>query len=414
MKKIVLSSIVASSVVMAGGYKIPEASLNAVALSAANVAHVKTADAAYYNPANMVFMSDENHLEADVKYIGLDSINYKGSYKDKFTNESGLDLDSESEDFLVPSLHYVSGKLGNARVGVSLVSPGGLSKRWTENPAKGVAEEFTLEIIEFNPTVALPVTDTVAVAFGFRIVHSSGIVKSDKGSPTNISRDMTGESTDFGYNLALSYKPTKALEFGLTYRSRVNLTQDGDAKLYNSALGPAPYNEASYDGSAQVTVPLPATFSAAIAYTLSSATTIEFVYENTQWSAYENLDFSYSEPLGSAILIGAFDKPVSKDWKDSNTYRLGITQELTSMTLMGGVVYDESPVPDSSLSFELPDSNSLAFSLGGRYHVSDKLDLGLAALYSTRESRTADNDSLDGEFTDGNVLIVSAGLGYKF
>ena len=408
MKKIVLSTIVASSVAVAGGYKIPEASLNAVALSAANIAHVKTADAAYYNPANMVFMSDENHLEADMKYIGLDSVNYKG----KVSGNGPYDLDSESEDFLVPSLHYVSGKLGNARVGVSLVSPGGLSKRWSTEPAKTSAEEFTLEVIEFNPTVALPVTDTVAVAFGFRIVHSSGVVKSDGTIASNItaSRDMTGDSTDFGYNLALSYKPTKALEFGLTYRSRVNLTEEGDAKL--DTTHPRA-NPTTYNGDAEVSVPLPATFSAAIAYTLPSATTIEFVYENTQWSAYENLEFSYDGSEGT-VLSQIFGSTTAKDWKDSNTYRLGITQEFTSMTLMGGVVYDESPVPDSSLSFELPDSNSLAFSLGGRYHVSDKLDLGLAALYSTRESRTADNDSLDGEFTDGNVLIVSMGIGYRF
>ena len=60
MKKILLMSLVASSILMAGGYKIPEASTNAVALGAANIAHNHSADAAYYNPASMVFMSDEH------------------------------------------------------------------------------------------------------------------------------------------------------------------------------------------------------------------------------------------------------------------------------------------------------------------------------------------------------------------
>lgn len=59
MKKIALLSLVTASVLMAGGYKIPETSLNAVALSAANIAHSHGADAAYYNPANMVFMEDK-------------------------------------------------------------------------------------------------------------------------------------------------------------------------------------------------------------------------------------------------------------------------------------------------------------------------------------------------------------------
>jgi len=50
MKKVVKGlalSAVASSVVMAGGYKIPEQSLNSMAKSGANVAYVTGADANY-------------------------------------------------------------------------------------------------------------------------------------------------------------------------------------------------------------------------------------------------------------------------------------------------------------------------------------------------------------------------------
>jgi len=72
--------LILTSALNAGGYKIPETSLNAVALSAANVAHSNTADAAYYNPANMAFMKEGNILEADLIYIGLSDVKYKGSY----------------------------------------------------------------------------------------------------------------------------------------------------------------------------------------------------------------------------------------------------------------------------------------------------------------------------------------------
>ena len=116
MKKIVLMSLVASSVLMAGGYKIPETSLNGVALSAANIAHNKSADAAYYNPANMVFMSNENHMEADLTYIGLDAPNYKGTVSLNGTPLGTHDIDAESENFLVPSLNYVSGDVSGARL----------------------------------------------------------------------------------------------------------------------------------------------------------------------------------------------------------------------------------------------------------------------------------------------------------
>ena len=39
---------------MASGYKIPETSTNSVALSGANIAHTRSTDAAYDNPANMI------------------------------------------------------------------------------------------------------------------------------------------------------------------------------------------------------------------------------------------------------------------------------------------------------------------------------------------------------------------------
>ena len=417
MKKIALMSLVASSVLMAGGYKIPETSLNGVALSAANIAHNKSADAAYYNPANMVFMANENHMEADLNYIGLDAPNYKGTVSLNGTPLGTHDIDAQSEDFLIPSLNYVSGDVSGARFGLSVVVPGGLSKRWENSVASFSAEEFTLETVEINPTIALPIGDKIGVAIGFRIIHTSGVVKST--SP-QASRDMTGDSIDFGFNAALAYKPTSELELGLTYRSQVDLTVEGDAKLsYIDAADDffiyTGIHNGTYtsDSGASVSVPLPAALSLAAAYTLPSKTTFEFVYERNFWSAYKTLDFNYG--TGANFVTNyVFGTPIAKNWNDTNAFRLGITQELDKMTLMAGMVYDETPVPDETLGFELPDSDSLSVSLGGRYQINEKMDVGLAVLYSMRDERTVSNNDLTGEFTGGNVLIVSAGMGYKF
>ena len=411
MKKIALMSLVASSVLMAGGFKIPETSTNAVALGAANIAHNhENADAAYYNPAKMVFMQDKNAFEADMTYIGLEKIKYKGTV----SGTGPYNLESESENFVVPTLHYVSGKLGDndARVGLSIVSPGGLSKRWNTEPAKTSAQEFTLKTIEINPTAAFKINDKLAVAVGFRILYSDGTVKSDghtvvSGKLANVSRDMTGTSTDFGYNLALAYNPTKALELGVTYRSKIDMTVEGNAKLTETRYG------TTYDGPGAVNLPLPATLDLAAAYTFASKTTVEFVYEKAFWSAYKSLDFNYDGTEGP-VLGAIFGTSIPKNWKDTNTFRIGLTQELNDLTLMAGYVYDNTPTPDKTIGFELPDSDSQAVSLGGRYKINESVDVGFSALYSMHKSRTVLNNSLDGEFSDGNVLIMSAGLGYKF
>jgi len=397
--KITTLSLVTATVLSAGGYKIPEVSTNGIALSAANVAHTTGADAAYYNPANMIFMDDENSIEADLIYIGLDAAKYTGK---NAGIHNGVEIDAQSETFIIPSLNYVSPKLGNARIGLSIVVPGGLTKRWNDSPAVDKAEEFTLQVVEINPTAAFEVTDSVAIAVGFRIIHSSGVVKSS----STASRDMNGNSTDFGYNLALAYKPSKEFDFGITYRSNVSLSQEGNAKLY---IGDAKV----YDGGSTVSVPLPAAVNIAAAYTLPTNTTIELVYEKTYWSSYSTLDFGYTSAIPN-ILVPSFNTPIAKDWKDTEAYRLGITQAYDSVTLMLGAVIDHTPVPDNRVSFELPDSDSLSVSFGTRYDMTDKINIGLSALYSMRENRDVDNADVQGEFSNSNVLIISAGLGYKF
>jgi len=419
MKRITLLSLITSSVLMAGGYKIPEVSLNAIALSAATVAHSNGADAAYYNPANMVFMKNENTFEADLTYIGLDGLNYQGTYTSSVTGTSGpYDINAKDEMFLVPSLHYVSADVNGARFGLSIVSPAGLTKRWDSAPAVYTAEEFTLQTIEVNPTVALPIGDKLAVAIGIRAIYSDGVVKST--SPIAV-RDMTGDSIDFGYNLALAYKPTSKFEIGLTYRSKIDLSIDGDADLsYTDILGSfTPYTGQpagttyTSSSSASVSIPVPALLNIAAAYTFSTGTIVEFVYERNYWSSYSELDFDYGSGVDIVTNI-VFGTAIAKNWKDTSAYRLGITQKLDKITLMCGVVLDETPVPDETMSFELPDADSLSVSLGGRYQINEKINVGLSALYSMREDRTVTNSSLDGEFTDSNILLVTAGLEYKF
>jgi len=397
--------LIASGFLFAGGYKIPEVSLNSVALSAANVAHASSADAAYYNPANMVFMKNEAVAEANLMYIALSDINYKAA---------GIDIESKKENFLVPSFFYVSEDVSGARYGLSIVSPAGLSKRWHSAPAVYTAEEFTLKTVEINPSVALPIGDKAAIALGIRAIYSDGVVKST--SPI-ASRDMKGDSIDFGYNIALSYRPASELEMAVTYRSKVDLSVEGSADLFyldaTNTFGGGAGAVYSSSSSASVTVPVPALLNIALAYTLPSETTFELVYERNFWSEYKELDFDYGESV-NAVTNYVFGTPVAKNWRDTDVFRLGITQKLDRATLMGGLVIDESPVPNETLGFELPGSDSFSVSLGARYQLDEKMNVGFGVLYSIREDKKVSNSSLDGEFSNANVLLVSTALEYRF
>lgn len=408
-------SIAVSSVVIAGGYKIPEQSLNSMALGAAYVAHTTGADTAYFNPANMAFMDEsKSYVEGGITLAHLPSNVYS------LGPASG---ETEVENLPIPFLHYVSKSMGDFRWGVSMVVPGGLTKRWETPFQKAYAEEFTLKAIELNPSISYKIADNFSIGAGLRFIYSEGIVKSDSADAyaidntlDNAARDMEGDTIEFGYNLALAYKPTSDINMALTYRSNVDLQEEGTARLtaFSGAVE-------LYNGDASVEVPLPAALNLAISKTWNDRFTLEFNYERTFWSEYKNLDFEYT---GTGSIPSAFDDPIAKNWKDTNTFRVGATIEMDNkITSMMGFAIDETPVPEETIGFELPDSDAKIFSMGFRYQQSENLSWGAAFLYDSKESISltpgahSDPDSLlnaGGSFHEGGAFLTTVGIAYEY
>ena len=408
VKGLALSAIT-SSVVMAGGYKIPEQSLNSMALSAAYVAHTTGADTAYFNPANMSFMNaDKSYVEGGITLAHLPSNVY---------SLGPLSGESEVEDLPIPFFHYVSKPIEDFRWGLSLTVPGGLTKCWETPFQKLSAEEFTLKIVELNPSVSYKVADNFSIGGGLRFIYSEGVVKSDGTHPDlgYLKRDMEGDTFEFGYNLAMTYKPTSDINVAVTYRSNIDLNEEGTAKLSGGGD--------TYDGDTSVEVPLPAALNVAISKTWNDKFTLEFNYERTYWSSYTTLDFNYGQTLPNDILIGAFDNPIDKNWKDTNTFRIGTTIKMDNkITAMMGFAIDETPVPVETLGFELPDSDAKIFSMGFRYQQTEDLSWGAAFLYDSKESLTVapgvnpnvNPTSFPAGFSEGGAFLTTIGVAYEY
>lgn len=391
----------------AGGYKIPENSVNSTALSAAYIANAHGADAAYHNPAAMVFNENRNLLEGNLTYIYLSEIDFDGA----------MDYSSEHQHFFIPSFHYSSPALGNARFGLSVVTPAGLTKRWEHPLPASTAQKFSLKTVEINPSAAYKFNEQFSAALGLRAIYSDGVVRSTLAPPLGptASREMNGDSWDYGYNLALLFKPADTLDLAMTYRSNIDLSVEGDATLNVDAgwAGSPPVVTGTivpYNGFASVSVPVPATLAIAAAWDITPQTTIELVIERNYWSEYEQLDFNYGakvHPLVDAV----FGAPLAKNYKDANAFRLGLTHKYSKQwTAMAGYAYDETPVPEGTLGYELPDSDAHIFSVGGRYKMSDDMSIGAALLYDYKQSRTVNNGSIAGEFSNASALLATLGI----
>jgi len=411
MKKIITLTVLTSSLIIAGAYKVPEQSINSMALGATYVAHTEGADTAYFNPANMAFLdSDKQMMESGLTLAHLPKNKFKGEQAFSDTEVYSANGESEVENLTLPYLHYVSNPMGNLRWGASLTVPDGLTKKWKSPYQKLFAQEFTLKIIEFNPVLSYKVSDNFAIGGGLRAIYSEGKVYSDgnqAGKP--IKREMEGDTIEYGYNLASTYKPTSDINLAITYRSNIDLKEKGDANLYIGGVGK--------QYSADVTVPLPASLNLAISKTWQNKYTLEFNYERTYWSKYKSLDFNYGSTI-QAPLVEPFDNPKAKNWEDTNTYRLGATIKNGDITYMLAYSKDETPIPKKYISYELPDSDANIFSAGVRVKYSDSISWGVAYLHDQKDSfklKAGENaNGIIGKFSGGGADLFTAGMSYEF
>ncbi len=386
-------------------YKIPEQSTRSMALAGAYVAGADAADAAYFNPANMSWLGNFLNFEIGFKYIHLPPVKFDGLALDPIThNPLTSQAKTETEDFVIPYFHYVSPSINKFRFGISLTTPAGLSKRWKVFPQKFTAEEFTLKVGELNPVVSYELSDKLSIGAGVRLIYAKGIAKYQH--PVAYKVDMEGDTFEYGYNFALSYRQDKDFIIAATYRSKVNMDIEGDAKGH---LAGTPF---SVGGKVQI--PIPSSLDLGIVYNYKNKTKIEFVFERTFWSSYNKLDFDFKDPT----LESQLGQPRKRDWEDTNTLRFGLTHSFNEkFDFMLGYAIDESPIPELTLGFELPDAFGKIYSFGFLIHPSQTFEIGFAFLYVKKDDRYIDYINLNGikgKFTDLTAQLVNISLGYKF
>jgi long-chain fatty acid transport protein len=410
-----LASIFAAGSAAASGYRIPEQSVDSTSKAGANISSAQHADATYYNPANMSWVDNAWQVEVDLNYIHLSSIKYTDA---NLTSKNGS---SKEENFLAPTIFMVSPDFNNFHFGFSITEPFGLAKRWDDTFPKTSAKKFELKVFDINPTISYKINNIFSVAGGIRMLYSTATTASDgstSGAPfgaQTFNRFLEGDATSWGYNLAVSARPDNKSNISVTYRSNVDIDLDGNAALKTSL----PVPSSSVNTKGHLTVTAPAVLAVSGAYTFFDKLTVELTWDRTFWSRFETLDFNYDVNITNPLLKYAFDNPKAKYWKDASAYRLGLTYKATDIvTLMAGFAYDETPVPENNLGFELPDSNAYLFSLGARFKVTPKMDLGLGVLYDLKTERTvndpANTSGINGKFTDASAFLFSAGLTYKF
>ncbi len=244
---------------------------------------------------------------------------------------------------------------------------------------------------------------------------------------TKVYQKSEGKDLSAGYRLSASLKVFDSGMLSVVYNSSVPFHMQGTLQA-TSYVGGA-MGDVLTKTTLDIAVNMPQILTLAYAHEFfNHRLRIEGVYERTFWAKGPNFlvtpDFANAQYIGLSGLVAHFPSQklqsmvgladfsgvsnMGAGWRDTNTYRLGVTYTDKNFKLMGAIAYDEAPSPQDAIG--IPDSNGYMFSLGGKYRFGDFV-LGAAYSLTIKDNR----QSLYQQAANlGQLRILTASLEYHW
>lgn len=177
----------------------------------------------------------------------------------------------------------------------------------------------------------------------------------------NVGATQTeGESYALGWNAAANYAFDDKNEIGVVYRSRITHSLEADFKMY-----PASGGKITADAYGVVT--LPDSWDIGYNHKFDKKTRLELKATRTNWSTYDALNISLSNPSVPGVLPSNVDS--DKNWENGWRYAIGLEHNLSDKyTVMAGFAFDESSIPHDGGDFMVPTGLRRTYSIGARYN----------------------------------------------
>lgn len=177
----------------------------------------------------------------------------------------------------------------------------------------------------------------------------------------NVGATQTeGESYALGWNAAANYAFDDKNEIGVVYRSRITHSLEADFKMY-----PASGGKITADAYGVVT--LPDSWDIGYNHKFDKKTRLELKATRTNWSTYDALNISFSNPSVPGVLPSNVDS--AKNWENGWRYAIGLEHNLSDKyAVMAGFAFDESSIPYDGGDFIVPTGLRRTYSIGARYN----------------------------------------------
>ena len=169
-----------------------------------------------------------------------------------------------------------------------------------------------------------------------------------------------GESYALGWNAAANYAFDDKNEIGVVYRSRITHSLEADFKLY-------PVTGGKITADAYGVVTLPDSWDIGYNHKFDKKTRLELKATRTNWSTYDALNISLSNPSVPNVLPS--DVNSAKNWENGWRYAIGLEHNLSDKyAVMAGFAFDESSIPYNGGDFIVPTGLRRTYSIGARYN----------------------------------------------
>ena len=429
----VFISLALSTSVFAAGFALYETGARGTSLGGAMVARADDPSALFFNPAGITQLTGIQTMlgvqmiapRLDVKTTGQYTVVGPNApplppYYPAITGTQQTTTSLEDNEFWPPHAYLTYPVNDRWWLGLAVMSRFGLGVEFpTSWPGRFNSYNSRIVTSEVNPNIAYKVSDNFSVSAGVSMMYLD-VKLQKKINPAlyglgagEIDQKLTGDSYGYGYNFGLHYKPTDWISFGASYRSTVTQHVEGDLKFRGQS---GPYQAGAFPNvGGDATLVLPDQFFFGVAVKPMKKLSVEVGAILTNWSSYDQLKLELDSPIlgGRANVISQ-----PKNWKNVWRYHAGLEYNVTDwMDLRLSYIYDESPVPDETIGYELPDSDRNIFGIGLGFHKNNWwLDLSYNhLLFSDREIAARPIDGvLASEVQDGMAYIAGISFGYKW
>lgn len=429
---VVALAVLAAAPIHAAGFSIFEQGSKAMGMAGAFTAQADDPSLLFHNAGGLAFVTQRQLSAGDTWIHGLKA-DFDGAAP--FPGPS-YSAEQKKLSAFPPHAYWVQPINNTWKFGLGIETPFGLQTEW-DNPdqfaGRFLSTKAALEAIDLNPTLGWQITPNFGIGFG--AVARFSKVELNRNVP--FQNPFTAQTIDigrlhlesdydtgYGWNVGILHKFNNSFSWGLSYRSKVKVKYDGDARVNRILTGNAQLDAAlgaqipfDKDLPVKTEIEFPDEASLGLAFALSPSLLLETDFNWTGWSSFDVVPIEFTGTTTGGSGNSLPDAEIPQHWNDANNYRLGLRWTASPTTQWRfGYVYDETPQPEEAVNPLLPDANRNGVTLG--YGHTGNIGFDLAVMYLVFDERsrhrTFDDDE-GGDFFgtyDTRALLIGVTLNF--